>query len=108
MLLAPNEAEDGVNPKDSRVPPFIANMEGQSYSFQMLTITRIAEELGRVPVDDMDDNRGDDEDEDDIPPGKPAPEEFGSGGAIGESSSSADTGTVRNARTKVVKKARVG
>ncbi|KAF2554709.1 hypothetical protein F2Q68_00015039 [Brassica cretica] len=114
-------AEDGVNPKDSRVPPFIANMEGQSYSFQvrvtalnftehhkMLTITRIAEELGRVPVDDMDDNRGDDEDEDDIPPGKPAPEEFGSGGAIGESSSSADTGTVRNARTKVVKKARVG
>ncbi|CAN6889390.1 unnamed protein product, partial [Brassica oleracea] len=114
-------AEDGVNPKDSRVPPFIANMEGQSYSFQvrvtalnftehhkMLTITRIAEELGRVTVDDTDDNISDDEDEDDIPPGKPAPEEFGSGGAIGESSSTADTGTVRNARTKVVKKACVG
>ncbi|KAL0690081.1 hypothetical protein Bca4012_089759 [Brassica carinata] len=58
-------AEDGVNPKDCRIPPFIADMEGKSYTFQVrvtvfnftehhkrFTITRIAEELGRTPVDD--------------------------------------------------------
>ncbi|KAF3589350.1 hypothetical protein F2Q69_00028733 [Brassica cretica] len=123
-------AEDGVNPEDSRIPPFIADMEGKSYTFQvrvtvfnftehhkMLTITHIVEELGRVPVDDMEDNGGDKDDDDDIPPGKPMPDEFGSGGAIGDSSSNADTGTVGIARTmtmtdvassKVVKKARVG
>ncbi|CAN6924667.1 unnamed protein product, partial [Brassica oleracea] len=57
-------AEDGVNPKDCRIPPFIADMEGKSYTFQVrvtvfnftehhkrFTITRIAEELGRA-VDD--------------------------------------------------------
>ncbi|WZZ05177.1 hypothetical protein YC2023_091098 [Brassica napus] len=56
------------------------------------TITRIAEELGRAPVDD---NGGGDDDDNDVPPGKPTPDEFGSGGAIGDSS-------------KVVKKVCVG
>lgn len=54
-------AEDGVNPEDCRIPPFIADMEGKSYTFQVrvtafnftehhktFTITRIAEELGRA------------------------------------------------------------
>ena len=54
-----------MNPEDCRIPPFIADMEGKSYIFQVrvtafnftehhktFTITRIAEELGRAPVDD--------------------------------------------------------
>ena len=53
-----------MNPKDCRIPPFIADMEGKSYTFQVrvtafnftehhkrFTITHIAEELGRA-VDD--------------------------------------------------------
>ncbi|KAF3598286.1 hypothetical protein F2Q69_00037015 [Brassica cretica] len=71
-------AEDGVNPKDCRIPPFIADMEGKSYTFQVrvtafnftehhkrFTITRIAEELGCAPVDD---NGGGDDDDNDVPP----------------------------------------
>ncbi|KAH0863213.1 hypothetical protein HID58_080424 [Brassica napus] len=79
-------AEDGVNPDDSRIPPFIADMEGKSYTFQVrvtaynftsnhktFTITlymkqrfrkkqqcklifSIVDELGRVRDDDVDDN----------------------------------------------------
>ncbi|KAL0646924.1 hypothetical protein Bca4012_045215 [Brassica carinata] len=70
-------AEDGVNPEDCRIPPFIADMEGKSYIFQVrvtafnftehhktFTITCIAEELGRAPVDD---NGGGDDDDNDVP-----------------------------------------
>ncbi|XP_013631145.1 PREDICTED: uncharacterized protein LOC106336758 [Brassica oleracea var. oleracea] len=70
-------AEDGVNPKDCRIPPFIADMEGKSYTFQVrvtafnftehhkrFTITHIAEELGRA----VDDNGGGDDYDNDVPP----------------------------------------
>ncbi|XP_013632409.1 PREDICTED: uncharacterized protein LOC106337846 [Brassica oleracea var. oleracea] len=69
-------AEDGVNPEDARLPPFIADMEGKTYTFQVrvtafnftehhktFTITRIAEDHGRLPVDDVV-NNGDDDDDD--------------------------------------------
>ncbi|WZZ55298.1 hypothetical protein YC2023_055405 [Brassica napus] len=35
MLVKYTSAEDGVNPEDSRIPPFIADMEGKSYTFQV-------------------------------------------------------------------------
>ena len=60
------KAEDGVNPEDTRLPPFIADMEGKAYTFQVrvtafnftehhntFTITRIAEDHGRLTADDV-------------------------------------------------------
>lgn len=61
------------------------------------------------------DQGGNDDDDDDMKSGKPTPDGIGSGGAIGEASSDADTGTVDTLRektdgasSKVVKKACVG
>ncbi|XP_013617352.1 PREDICTED: uncharacterized protein LOC106323839 [Brassica oleracea var. oleracea] len=71
-------AEDGVNPEDTRLPPFIVDMEGKTYTFQVritafnftehhktFAITRIAEDHGRLPVDDVVNNGDDDDDDDD-------------------------------------------
>ncbi|KAG2286785.1 hypothetical protein Bca52824_046389 [Brassica carinata] len=68
-------AEDGVNPEDTRLPPFIADMEGKAYTFQVrvtafnftehhntFTITRIAEDHGRLTADGVHDDGGDDDD----------------------------------------------
>ncbi|CDY50129.1 BnaCnng18780D [Brassica napus] len=82
-------AEDGVNPDDSRIPPFIADMEGKSYTFQKETtilIFSIVDELGRVRDDDVDDNGGNEDDDDNMPNGKPAPVGFASGRATGNGS----------------------
>ncbi|KAG5384348.1 hypothetical protein IGI04_035818, partial [Brassica rapa subsp. trilocularis] len=70
-------SEDGVNPEDTRLPPFIADMEGKTYTFQVrvtafnftehhktFTITRIAEDHGRLTVDGVG-NDGDGGDDDD-------------------------------------------
>ncbi|KAL0695592.1 hypothetical protein Bca4012_062772 [Brassica carinata] len=106
--------EDGVNLEDSRIPSFIAEMEGKMYTFQVrataynftehhktFTITRIAEEHGRLPADDVDNN--------------PSPDEIGSEYAIGNASSAGGTGAASKARkktdagsSKVVKQARSG
>ncbi|XP_056856656.1 uncharacterized protein LOC130512459 isoform X3 [Raphanus sativus] len=61
--------EEGVNPEDSMVPPFITEMEGNTYTFQVrvtaynftehhktFTITRVDKDHGRLPNDDVDDN----------------------------------------------------
>lgn len=58
-----------MNPEDSKIPPFIADMEGKTYTFQVIvtaynftenhktvTITRIVDELDRVPVNEVADN----------------------------------------------------
>ncbi|KAL0795681.1 hypothetical protein Bca101_067058 [Brassica carinata] len=107
--------EDGVNLEDSRIPSFIAEMEGKMYTFQVrataynftehhktFTITRIAEEHGRLPADDVDNN-------------EPSPDEIGSEYAIGNASSAGGTGAASKARkktdagsSKVVKQARSG
>ncbi|CAN6843598.1 unnamed protein product [Brassica oleracea] len=91
-------AEDGVNPEDSRIPPFIADMEGKSYTFQVRVtaynftsnhktlIFSIVDELGRVRDDDVDDNGGNEDDDDNMPNGKPAPVGFASGRATGNGS----------------------
>lgn len=60
------QAEEGVSPEDTRLPLFLADMEGKTYTFQVrviafnftehhktFTITRIAEDHGRLPVDDV-------------------------------------------------------
>ncbi|KAF3603228.1 hypothetical protein F2Q69_00038001 [Brassica cretica] len=62
-------AEDGVNPEDTRLPLFIADMEGKTYTFQVrvtafnftehhktFTITPIAEDHGCLPVDGVGNN----------------------------------------------------
>ncbi|CAF2110740.1 unnamed protein product [Brassica napus] len=91
-------AEDGVNPDDSRIPSFIADMEGKSYTFQLRVtaynftsnhktlIFSIVDELGRVRDDDVDDNGGNEDDDDNMPNGKPAPVGFASGRATGNRS----------------------
>ncbi|CAN6925573.1 unnamed protein product [Brassica oleracea] len=110
-------AEDGVNPEDTGLPPFIADMEGKTYTFQVrvtafnftehhktFTITCIAEDHGRLPVDDVVNNGDDDDDDDDA--GSPT---------IEPSPAAGDQGGTRKARkktgagtSKVVKKARPG
>ncbi|KAF2587935.1 hypothetical protein F2Q70_00040613 [Brassica cretica] len=91
-------AEDGVNPDDSRIPPFIADMEGKSYTFQVRVtaynftsnhktlIFSIVDELGRVRDDDVDDNGGNEDDDDNMPNCKPAPVGFASRRATGNGS----------------------
>ncbi|CAN6850965.1 unnamed protein product [Brassica oleracea var. botrytis] len=61
--------EEGVNPKDTGLPPFIADMEGKTYTFQVrvtaynftehhktFTITHIVDEIDRVPLLDVADD----------------------------------------------------
>ncbi|CAF1930177.1 unnamed protein product [Brassica oleracea] len=110
-------AEDGVNPEDTRLPPFIADTEGKTYTFQVrvtafnftehyktFTITRIAEDHGRLPVDDVVNNGDDDDDDDDD-----------ASPTIEPSSAAGDQGGTSKARkktgagaSKVAKKARAG
>ncbi|KAF3557129.1 hypothetical protein F2Q69_00016282 [Brassica cretica] len=99
------------------VTPFIADMEGKTYTFQVrvtafnftehhktFTITRIAEDHGRLPADDVVNNGDDDDDDnDDASP------------AIEPSTAAGDQGGTSKARkktgagaSKVVKKARAG
>lgn len=56
-----------MDPEDTRLPPFLADMEGRTYTFQVrvtafnfteyhktFTITRVAKDHGRLPVDVVD------------------------------------------------------
>ncbi|KAF3530095.1 hypothetical protein DY000_02042509 [Brassica cretica] len=110
-------AEDGVNPENTRLPPFIADMEGKTYTFQVrvtafnftehhrtFTITRIADDHGRLPVDGVG-NSGDDDDDDDNadnPNIRPSPAADDQGGT---SKARKKTDAVSS---KMVKKARAG
>ncbi|KAF8117700.1 hypothetical protein N665_0008s0054 [Sinapis alba] len=118
-------AEDGVNPEESNMPPFIADMEGKSYTFQVrvtsynftgnhktFTVTRIVDEHDRVPALDLADNGDDGDNDDNMPDNKPVGSDYG--GASGNPSSSAETGPVGNSQkstkvssSAVSKKARV-
>ncbi|KAL0716097.1 hypothetical protein Bca4012_065419 [Brassica carinata] len=103
----------------SSIIRMLLEVRATAYNFtnnhKTFTITRIVDELGRVPDDDVDDNvRGDDGDDDNMPYGKPTPAEYESGGATGNASPDAKMGPVGTARkktedssSKVVKKARV-
>ncbi|CAH8361470.1 unnamed protein product [Eruca vesicaria subsp. sativa] len=76
-------AGDGVNPEDTNVPPFISEMEGKTYTFQVrvseynfrvnhqtFTITRILKNDDRHPVPDFVENGGDSDDGNDGAGGK--------------------------------------
>ncbi|CAG7864718.1 unnamed protein product [Brassica rapa] len=107
-------AEDGVNPEDTRLPPFIADMEGRTYTFQVrvtafnftehhktFTITRIAEDHGRLTEDGVGSD-GDGDDDDDNPNIKTPPAADDQGGTS-KARKKTDAET-----SNVVKKARAG
>ncbi|CAN6889720.1 unnamed protein product [Brassica oleracea] len=71
-------AGDGVNPEDTQAPPFVADMEGKTYKFnvkvsaynltanhQTFKISRILSEGDRMPLPQFVDNGGDDDNGDD-------------------------------------------
>ncbi|CAN7011777.1 unnamed protein product [Brassica oleracea var. botrytis] len=110
-------AEDGVNLEDTRLPPFIADMEGKTYTFQVrvtafnftehhktFTITRIAEDHGRLPADDVV-NNGDDDDDDDDDASPTIEPSTAAGDQGGTSKARKKTGA---GASKVVKKTRAG
>ena len=66
MLPFDDKAEEGVNPEDSAMPPFVAGMEGKTYTFQVrvtsynfivnhqtFTVSRIIHEVERAPAPDF-------------------------------------------------------
>ncbi|KAF8113223.1 hypothetical protein N665_0054s0038 [Sinapis alba] len=84
---------------DSELPPFIVAMEGKTYTFQVrvtsynftdhhqtFTVSRIIEEVERVPAPDSGDNGGGDDDDDNAPDGKPADGDVAGGGGGCEAS----------------------
>ncbi|WZZ60285.1 hypothetical protein YC2023_060392 [Brassica napus] len=85
-------AEDGVNSEDSRRLGYLHSLQiwkESQYTFQKETtilIFSIADELGRVRDDDVGDNGGNEDDDDNMPNGKPAPVGFASGRATGNGS----------------------
>ncbi|CAN6904403.1 unnamed protein product [Brassica oleracea] len=109
-------AEEGVNPEDSAMPPFVAGMEGKTYTFQVrvtsynfivnhqtFTVSRIINEVERAPAPDFVDDGGDDNDDDDAPNGTIDREKSGVGKGSCESSKSAGKEPVGN----VLKRARI-
>ncbi|KAG2277293.1 hypothetical protein Bca52824_059848 [Brassica carinata] len=87
---------EGVNPEDFRMPPFTTHIEAKTYTFQFstFTITLILDERDRVPVPDVVDNIGSDDDGDDMPDGNPIPVKVETGGSSGEAAFNADTDPV--------------
>ncbi|CAF1932881.1 unnamed protein product [Brassica napus] len=110
-------AEEGVNPEDSIMPPFNADMDGKTYTFQVrvtaynftvnhqsFTVSRIINEIERVPAPDFVDNVGDDDDDDDDddkPDVKKGQGKSASGDGVCEASKNAGKDPVRNAHKKV-------
>ncbi|CAF1983509.1 unnamed protein product [Brassica napus] len=105
-------AEEGVNPEDSVMPPFVAGMEGKTYTFQVrvtsynftvnhqtFTVSRIINEVEHAPAPDFVDD-DDDNDDDDAPDGTIDREKSGSGKGICESSKSAGKEPVGNVRKR--------
>ncbi|CAN7140117.1 unnamed protein product [Brassica rapa subsp. narinosa] len=94
-------AEDGVNSEDSRRLGYLRSFQiwkESQYTFQVRVtaynlpgnhktlIFSIVDELGRVRDDDVGDNGGNEDDDDNMPNGKPAPVGFASGRATGNGS----------------------
>ncbi|CAN6989704.1 unnamed protein product [Brassica oleracea var. botrytis] len=118
---------EGVNPEDAVVPPFITDMEGKTFTFQVrvsaynftahhqtFTITRILNEHERIPVPDFVVNGGDDADDDDKPNGSLAPVQKETGESSIDAAKNGDDNTdglapkdIVHPANKAVKKARV-
>ncbi|CAF1917187.1 unnamed protein product [Brassica napus] len=106
-------AEEGVNPEDSVMPPFVAGMEGKTYTFQVrvtsynftvnhqtFTVSRIINEVERAPDPEFVDDEGNDNDDDDAPDGPNNREKSGSGKGNCESSKRAGKESVGNVRKR--------
>ncbi|CDY22457.1 BnaC03g61700D [Brassica napus] len=106
-------AEEGVNPEDSVMPPFVAGMEGKTYTFQVrvtpynftvnhqtFTVSRIINEVERAPAPEFVDDEGNDNDDDDAPDGTIDREKSGSGKGNCESSKRAGKESVGNVRKR--------
>ncbi|CDY46865.1 BnaC01g27690D [Brassica napus] len=106
-------AEEGVNPEESAMPPFVAGMEGKTYTFQVrvtsynftvnhqtFTVSRIINEVEHAPAPDFVDDGGDDNDDDDASNGTIDREKSGSGKGICESSKSAGKEPAGNMRKR--------
>ncbi|XP_048618512.1 uncharacterized protein LOC106377768 [Brassica napus] len=113
MLPFDDKAEEGVNPEDSVMPPFVAGMEGKTYTFQVrvtsynftvnhqtFTVSRIINEVERAPAPDFVDDGGDDNDDDDAPNGTIDREKSGVSKGSCESSKSAGKEPVGNVRKR--------
>ncbi|WZZ04317.1 hypothetical protein YC2023_090238 [Brassica napus] len=106
-------AEEGVNPEDSVMPPFVAGMERKTYTFQVrvtpynftvnhqtFTVSRIINEVERAPAPEFVDDEGDDNDDDDAPDGPNNRVESGSGKGNCETSKRAGKEPVGNVRKR--------
>ncbi|KAF3544634.1 hypothetical protein DY000_02010697 [Brassica cretica] len=120
-------AEEGVNPEDAVVPPFITDMEGKTFTFQVrvsaynftahhqtFTIIRILNEHECIPVPNFVVNGGDDADDDDKPDGSLAPVQKETGESSIDAAKNGDDNTdglapkdIVHPANKAVKKARV-
>ncbi|CAF2147434.1 unnamed protein product, partial [Brassica napus] len=107
------QAEEGVNPEDSVMPPFVAGMERKTYTFQVrvtpynftvnhqtFTVSRIINEVERAPAPEFVDDEGDDNDDDDAPDGPNNRVESGSGKGNCETSKRAGKEPVGNVRKR--------
>ncbi|XP_009119191.1 uncharacterized protein LOC103844164 isoform X1 [Brassica rapa] len=105
--------EEGVNPEDSVMPPFVAGMERKTYTFQVrvtpynftvnhqtFTVSRIINEVERAPAPEFVDDEGDDNDDDDAPDGPNNRVESGSGKGNCETSKRAGKEPVGNVRKR--------
>nr|VDC93157.1 unnamed protein product [Brassica oleracea] len=106
-------AEERVNPEDFVMPPFVAEMEGKTYTFQVrvtsynftvnhqtFTVSRIINEVERAPAHDFVDDASDDDDDDDAPDGTTSREKSASGKGGCETSKSAGKEPVGNVRKR--------
>ncbi|KAJ4901018.1 hypothetical protein Rs2_14969 [Raphanus sativus] len=80
------KAEEGINPEDSKMPPFIADMEGKTYTFQI-----------RVTWCNFTGGEGGDDDTPDVPKGHG---KIASGKGVCEASKNAGKEPVRNSHKK--------
>ncbi|KAL0747739.1 hypothetical protein Bca101_029741 [Brassica carinata] len=118
--------EAGVNPEDSRMPPFVTGMQGKTYTFhvklttydftssrQSFTVTRIINECERLSLPDFVHNGGDDNDGVDMGGEQQIPAQVESKGGSGEAALIAASETIGimlsdmdDPASQVVKKAR--
>ncbi|CAN6856305.1 unnamed protein product [Brassica oleracea] len=121
-----DNVEAGVNPEDSRMPPFVTGMQGKTYTFhvklttydftssrQSFTVTRIINECERLSLPDFVHNGGDDNDGVDMGGEQQIPAQVESKGGSGEAALIAASETIGimlsdmdDPASQVVKKAR--
>ncbi|KAJ4867040.1 hypothetical protein Rs2_51422 [Raphanus sativus] len=87
------KAEEGINPEDSKMSPFIADMEGKTYTFQI----RVTWYNFTVNHQSLNGGEGGDDDTPDVPKGHG---KIASGKGVCEASKNAGKEPVRNSHKK--------